>query len=234
MPLRPAVALTRRVTRIATLLAAALVAAGGGLACAAPAAAGTGGAASGAATGAAAGAPAAAPTRAGTERLLRLEPSRPIAPFALQDQDGREFLSARQLPGQVSLVFFGFTHCPDVCPTTLLALQQVLADGPEFAAVRLYMISVDGERDTPAVLKAFLGQVSPRIVGLTGPAAQVRPVARSFTASFVRQPPTQPGGFYTVDHSSQVYLVGRDGRLRAIFFNAPPDVLRAALRDALR
>jgi protein SCO1 len=171
---------------------------------------------------------------AGAERVLRLDPSRAIAPFALQDQDGREFLSARQLPGQVSLVFFGFTHCPDVCPTTLLTLQQVLADGPEFAAVRLYLISVDGERDTPAVLKSFLGQVSPRIVGLTAPAVQVRPVARSFTASFVRQPPTQPGGHYTVDHSSQVYLVGRDGRLRAIFFNAPPEALRAALREALR
>ena len=166
--------------------------------------------------------------------MLRLSPSRALAPFTLEDQEGREFQSARQLPGQVSLVFFGFAHCPDVCPTTLLKLQQVLAAGPEFAAVRLYMISVDGERDTPAVLKAFLGQVSPRIVGLTGPAAQVRPVARSFTASFVRQAPTQPGGHYTVDHSSQVYLVDRDGRLRAIFFNAPQDVLRAALRDALR
>jgi protein SCO1/2 len=211
MPLRSAHAPTRRSGRLAARLAAALIGVGAGLAAAAPA----------------------APSVAGTERMLRLSPPRAIAPFTLQDHDGREFLSSRQLPGQVSLVFFGFTHCPDVCPTTLLKLQQVLADGAEFAAVRLYMISVDGERDTPAVLKAFLGQVSPRLVGLTGPARQVQPVARSFTASFMRQPPMQPGGHYTVDHSSQVYLVGRDGRLRAIFFDAPPAVLRAALRDAL-
>jgi protein SCO1 len=195
-----------------------------------------GAAASGAAvdpTASAASAAAATVTAPATGRVLWLQRSRAIPPFTLLDQDGRAFRSARDFPGRVSLVFFGFAHCPDVCPTTLLKLQQVLASGAEFADVRLYMISVDGERDTPAVLKRYLGQVSPRIVGLTGAPERVRPVARGFTASFVRQP-AAAGGAYTVDHSSQVYLVDRTGRLGAILFDAPPATLREALRAALR
>ncbi len=168
------------------------------------------------------------------ERVLRVDPARPIAPFTLIDQDGHPFRSEKALPGQVTLVFFGFAHCPDVCPTTLLKLQNLLASDPALAKVRVMMISVDGERDTPAAMKAFLAPISPRFIGLTGTPAQVRPVARAFSAAFFRQPAATAGGDYIVDHSAQVYLVDRSGRLSELFFNAPEADMRDALRVALR
>jgi protein SCO1/2 len=114
----------------------------------------------------------------------------------------------------------------------LLRVRNLLAADPALADVQVVMISVDGERDTPARLKRLLDAISPRFVGLTGDPARVRPVARSFSASFVRQPPTGPDGAYVVDHSAQLYLVDRDGRLSTLFFNAPDESLQDALRVA--
>jgi len=158
----------------------------------------------------------------------------PIAPFTLMDQDGRAFRSDKALAGQVTLVFFGYTHCPDVCPTTLLKLQQLLDSDAAFADVRVLMISVDGERDTPAAMKRFLVPIAPRFVGLTGEPDALASVERTFSAAFARQPAATPGGEYTVDHSAQVYLVDRSGRLSELFFNAPVEGMRDALRVALR
>jgi protein SCO1/2 len=169
------------------------------------------------------------------ERTVAFDPPRVLPAFTLTDPQGRSAGSAT-LRGQVTLVFFGFAQCPDVCPTTLLRLRNLLRSSPGFAAVRGVMISVDGERDDPAALRAFLGRSGPAFTALTGPPEAVRPVARAFSATFVRQPPSGPDGRYTVDHSSQVYLVDRAGRLRAAFFNAPEaamaETLRAVLREA--
>jgi protein SCO1/2 len=165
-------------------------------------------------------------------RALRLAQPRPLPAFTLTDQHGQPFRSREAFAGRVSLVFFGFVNCPDVCPTTLLRLRNLLAADPALAQVQVVMVSVDGERDTPARLKRLLDAISPRFVGLTGDPARVRPVARSFSASFVRQAPSGPEGAYLVDHSAQLYLVGRDGRLSTLFFNASDEALRDALRAA--
>ncbi len=169
-----------------------------------------------------------------SERVLRIVPPRPIAPFELTDHDGETFRSDRQMRGQVSLVFFGFAHCPDICPATLRKLQQLVSSDPEFAAVRVLMISVDGERDTPATMKAFLAPIAPRVIGLTGTPGQLGEVARAFSVSYVRRPDSSADGAYTVDHSSQIYLVDRAGRLSEQFFNAPDSGMREALRAELR
>ncbi len=170
------------------------------------------------------------------DRTVRFDPPRPLPAFTLTDPQGRATGNAL-LRGEVTLVFFGFTQCPDVCPTTLLRLRNLLRSSPEFARVRALMISVDGERDDPAALRAFLGRSGPTFSALTGPPERVRPVARGFSAMFVKQPPTGADGRYTVDHSSQVYLVDRAGHLRAAFFNAREeamaDTLRAVLREPL-
>lgn len=167
-----------------------------------------------------------------SERVLRFDPARPIPPFTLLDQDGLAFRSDRALRGRVTLVYFGFTQCPDICPTTLLKLQHLVASDPVLADVQVLMISVDGARDSPAAMKAFLAPISPRFVGLTGTVEQVSPVARAFSAAFSRQPAA--GGGYTVEHSAQVFLVDRSGRLTELFFNAPEEGMRDALRVALR
>jgi protein SCO1/2 len=167
------------------------------------------------------------------DRTVAFDPPRALPAFTLTDPQGRAAGSAA-LRGQVTLVFFGFTQCPDVCPTTLLRLRNLLRSSPDFAAVRGLMISVDGERDDPAALRAFLGRSGPAFTALTGPPEVVRPVARAFSATFYKQPPAGPDGRYTVDHSSQVYLVDRAGRLRAAFFNAPEESMVAALRAVMR
>lgn len=169
---------------------------------------------------------------AATDRMVSFEPPRPLPAFTLTDQAGRAAGSVA-LRGQVTLVFFGFTQCPDVCPTTLLRLRNLLRSSPDLASVRALMISVDGERDDPAALRAFLGRSGPAFSALTGPPERVRPVARGFSAMFVKQAPSGPDGRYTVDHSSQVYLVDRAGRLRAAFFNASDEAMAAMLRAVL-
>ncbi len=168
-----------------------------------------------------------------SERVLRIDPPRPIVPFVLVDHDGRAFRSEERLRDKVSLVYFGFAHCPDVCPATLLKLQQLVASDPSFGEVRVLMISVDAERDTPAAMKAFLAPISPRFLGLTGTPEQVGAAARAFSVAYLRQPVATPEDPYLVDHSSQVYLVDRSGRLSELFFNAPDAGMREALRAAL-
>ncbi len=170
---------------------------------------------------------------ASPDRMVTFDPPRSLPAFTLTDPEGRAAGSAA-LRGQVTLVFFGFTQCPDVCPTTLLRLRNLLRSSPEFAGVRVMMISVDGERDDPAALRAFLGRSGPAFTALTGRPESVRPVARGFSAMFVKQPPAGPDGRYTVDHSSQVYLVDRAGQLRSAFFNASEETMAAALRAVLR
>ena len=122
----------------------------------------------------------------------------------------------------ITLVFFGFTHCPDVCPSTLakLALLTDSAD-QRLRDTAIVMISVDGDRDKPEVMKAYLTQVSPRCIGLTGDPHTVRRIAAQFSSVFFKGLPDRPGGPYLVQHTSQIYLIDRQGRLRATFFDAP-------------
>ncbi|MGH8252337.1 MAG: SCO family protein [Steroidobacteraceae bacterium] len=142
-----------------------------------------------------------------------------VEDFELTDQRGarRSFASLR---GRPALVFFGFSHCPDVCPSALARLRVLHAarDGV-LKVAQVVMISVDGERDSPAALKAYLEPLSPDFIGLTGDPQQVARIAAQFSTFFVKEPAGKDGG-YNIGHSGQVYAIDRQGRLRAAFGNA--------------
>jgi protein SCO1/2 len=160
------------------------------------------------------------------DRVMTLGEPRTVRDLRMVDHTG----AARGLAdfaGQPLLVFFGFTHCPDVCPTTIQKLA-LLSRARELADVRVVLISVDGERDTPAVLNAFLARFSTEFVGLTAPAAQVRELAAGFSAPFFKDPPRD--GAYGVQHSTRVYALDKRGRLRAEMYDAPADAITGIAR----
>lgn len=157
----------------------------------------------------------------------------PIKSFKLTDQDGHPF-GPEHLKGRAALVFFGFTNCPNVCPPTmqkLRAVQRALqVDEDRFVVA---MISVDGDRDTPDVMKAYLVPFEPGFIGLTGDPKLVRDVAADFSAVFFKGLPTDATGSYNVEHTSQTYLVDQAGQVRATFYNAPADDMIAVTRAML-
>jgi protein SCO1/2 len=153
------------------------------------------------------------------ERVFLNPSPAPIADFTLTDHAGkpREFSSFR---GKPALVFFGFTHCPDVCPQTLARLKALHhARNGALESAQVVLISVDGDRDTPAALKAYLAPLSPDFVGLTGDPKSTAKIAAQFAAVFFKEPAGKDGN-YNVMHTSQVFVVDKAGRLRASFVNA--------------
>ena len=134
-------------------------------------------------------------------------------PFTLTGSDGRPFNSSK-LNGRPAAIFFGFTHCPDVCPTTLarlVKLRRQLGEGDE--AISIVFISVDPERDGPAEVGGYAGLFSAPIIGLTGQPADIERVKKQF--GVFSQKVEQPGGGYSVDHSAAVFLMDRNGRFVA-------------------
>lgn len=152
-----------------------------------------------------------------------LPKGRPVAEFQLVDQDGAPFDRAR-LQGAPSLLFFGFTHCPDVCPATLAKLAQVkqVASMPQ---LRVLLVSVDPERDTPEALAAYVRAFDREFTGVTGDPQAVAQLTRSFGVATART--ELPGGGYTVDHSAAVFLLDAQGRMVAVF-TPPFEVARMA------
>jgi protein SCO1 len=143
-------------------------------------------------------------------------------PFALVDQNGRA-VTDRDLLGKPYLVLFGFTHCPDVCPTKLFEISEVLRrTGERGRDLRALFITVDPERDTPDVLRSYLGSFDGRILGLTGNRAAVDAAVKAYRA-YARKSPLKDGD-YTVDHTALVYLMGKDGRFVGAFnLDRPPE-----------
>jgi len=136
-------------------------------------------------------------------------------PFSLIDQDGRT-VTDKDLRGRPFLVFFGFTHCPDVCPTALFEISEVLGKlGPDAGKVAALFVTVDPERDTPAQMKDYLSSFNPRLVGLTGDPAAIAAVAKEYRV-YVKKVPLDHGD-YTMDHTALVYLMDKDGRFVAPF-----------------
>ena len=165
----------------------------------------------------------------GSDRIAIVQPPKPIADFELADQDGKPFRFS-QLRNRPVLVYFGFTHCPDVCPATLAKLRALNATADQkIRDVAVVMISVDGDRDNPATMKTYLAQMSPQFIGLTGDPRAVRGIAAQFPAVFFKGLPDRQGGEYLVEHTSQVYLIDRHGRLCAVFSDAPIGAMRQAL-----
>jgi protein SCO1/2 len=151
-------------------------------------------------------------------------------PFALTDHTGRTRTDA-EFRGKLLLVYFGYTGCPDVCPTDLqeiaLALQRIGAAGE---TVQPLFISVDPDRDTPDVLARYVELFHPRLIGLTGAPEQIRAVALAYKVYYARHA-APGGGDYTVDHTGFIYLMDRDGEYLGFF---PPGTPADRLAEVIR
>jgi protein SCO1 len=136
-------------------------------------------------------------------------------PFHLEDQNGRP-VSDTDMKGHPFLVFFGFTHCPDVCPTTLFDISQMLKSlGKDADRTGALFITVDPQRDTPGVLKDYLSSFDPHLRGLTGDSAAVEAALKAYRVYAKKVP--LPGDDYTMDHTAVVYLMDKEGRFVAPF-----------------
>jgi protein SCO1 len=146
-------------------------------------------------------------------------------PFHLEDQNGKPVTDA-DMKGKPFLVFFGFTHCPDICPTTLFEMSQVMkALGPDADRTGALFITVDPERDTPTVMKDYLSNFDPHLRGLTGSRAAIDAAIKAYRV-YAKKVPLQNGD-YTMDHTAVVYLMDKDGT-----FVAPFDVSRTPEAEA--
>lgn len=152
--------------------------------------------------------------------------------FTLTDMQGRSFTD-RNLVGRPTLIYFGFTYCPEICPTTLAHMTAWLrALGPDADRLNIVFVSVDPLRDTPAQLRLYLSNFDPRIVGLTGSEAAVAATARAYRVYYRKVPLT--GADYTIDHSSAVYLLDRRARfVEPIRHEATDAEALAAIRRVL-
>ncbi len=150
--------------------------------------------------------------------------------FTLTNQHG-ERASLSELKGRIVFLLFGFTHCPDVCPTTVADLTSVRRElGDDARNVQIVFVSVDPERDTPPVLKKYLANFDPTILGLTGTIEEITRVSDRYSSKFRREVPL-PGSEYSVAHTSFVYLLNREGKVRFVF---PYDIGRDLLTEAAR
>ena len=157
------------------------------------------------------------PANSGLAVATLLIPPRPLPPFALTDQAGAPF-DASRVRGHWTLMFFGFTHCPDVCPTTLGMLAQVekmVATPPAAIAPQVVLISVDPERDTPVQLASYVKYFSPTFTGVTGSTTAIDDFTRALGIPVART--KLPNGDYTVDHSAAILLFDPDGAMHALF-----------------
>lgn len=157
-------------------------------------------------------------------RTVLADPPRALRDFALTSAEGKP-LKLSDLSGAPVLVFFGFAHCPTICPAALTDLRALeVKHAGELGNTRIVVISVDGDRDTPEMLSDWLKPISPTFIGLTGPTKDVHNIAAQFSAAFFKGT-TQPSGEYLVDHSSQVFLIDAEGRMRATFFGASVETM---------
>jgi protein SCO1 len=140
-------------------------------------------------------------------------------PFHLEDQDGKA-VTDQDMKGKPFLVFFGFTHCPDVCPTTLFDMSRLMRQlGPDADRTGALFITVDPERDTPQVMKDYLSNFDPHLRGLTGDQTAVDAAVKAYRV-YAKKVPLD-GGDYTMDHTGVVYLMDKTGQ-----FIAPFDVTK--------
>jgi protein SCO1/2 len=156
-------------------------------------------------------------------------------PFTLIDHTGKR-VTDQDFRGKFLLVFFGFTNCPDVCPTALLVMAAALDKlGPNAARITPVLISVDPAHDTPAVLATYVASFHPRLVGLTGSQAEIDAVAKAYRVYVKKVPDPKSTAGYTIDHSSIIYVMGPDGAYRSHFTHATsPEVMAERLSGLLQ
>jgi protein SCO1/2 len=153
-------------------------------------------------------------------------------PFQLTDQSGQT-VTEKSLQGRPSLIFFGFTHCPDVCPTSLFEISEVLhAMGGDADRVNAYFVTVDPERDTTAAMKDYLSSFDPHLKGLTGDPEVIAKVLSEYRV-YSRKVPLKDGD-YTMDHTALIYLMDRDGHFVSPFnLKRTPEAAAADLKRYL-
>jgi len=150
-------------------------------------------------------------------------------PFQLVDQNGKAF-SNRDMKGKPYLVFFGYTHCPDICPTTLFEMSQLFGKlGPDAGRVGALFITVDPERDTAGELKDYMSSFDPHLRGLTGTRPEIDAAIKDYRV-YAKKVPLE-GGDYSMDHTAIVYLMDKNGHFIAPFnMNRTADAEAAELR----
>jgi cytochrome oxidase Cu insertion factor (SCO1/SenC/PrrC family) len=173
-----------------------------------------------------------------------LTPSRPIAsgsgtalvggPFALTDQTGKRVTDKDYL-GHYTLVFFGYTFCPDVCPTELQVMSAALDKlGAKADAIQPLFITIDPERDTVDVMKQYVANFYPRLVGLTGSPQDIAGAAKAYRVYYAKVPGKSGATDYLMDHSSIVYLMDKQGMfLKHFTYTTDADALAKALEAAI-
>jgi protein SCO1/2 len=151
--------------------------------------------------------------------VILLPQARNVPDLKMTDQDGQP-VALDSLKDKWTLLFFGYTFCPDICPTTLAQLRQIKSELPREAVdkLRIVLVSVDPNRDTPAQLKTYLGYFDKQFVGLTAPVDSIQKLANAVSIPFIPADTTKPN--YTVDHSGNLALLGPDGTQRG-FIRAP-------------
>jgi protein SCO1 len=154
-------------------------------------------------------------------------------PFELTDQTGHRRTDA-DFRGKLVVLYFGYTYCPDVCPTELQSISLALDKlGAHADAVQPLFVTVDPERDTPARLAEFVSSFHPRLIGLTGSVADIKKTAIAYRTFFAKNAPAASGE-YSVDHTGFIYLIGKDGRyLGFLPPGVPPDEIADAIRTRL-
>lgn len=171
--------------------------------------------------------------------IITGRPPAPIAapsaiggPFQLVDQNGKA-ITEKDLKGYPTLVFFGFTNCPDICPTTLFEVSEIMRSlGKDADKVKAMFVTVDPERDTPEKMKDYLSSFDPHLVGVTGDTASITAMGKAYRVYFKKVP--LEGGNYTMDHTAIVYLMDKDGRFVAPFnMKRRPEEAAADLRRYL-
>jgi protein SCO1 len=149
------------------------------------------------------------------QRPALLGPAAIGGAFELVDHNGAK-VTEQTLIGKPTIIFFGFTHCPDVCPTALFEMSEVMRVlGKDADKMNAFFVSVDPERDTPAVMKDYLGSFDPRLKGLSGSREAIDKIIAAYRV-FAKKIPLQ-GDDYTMDHTALIYLMGKDGKFVAPF-----------------
>lgn len=158
----------------------------------------------------------------------------PALQFDLTDDTGKA-VTGRDYLGKVTLLYFGYTRCPDVCPTTLATLARAFQElGPQADGVRMLFVSVDPKRDTPAVLRQYVSAFGPEFVGLTGSGAQLDALTKRYRVAYRLGKPG-PDGDYVVYHSSAIFVFDKQGRVRLLAnYTDEPAVIAADLRRLLQ
>jgi protein SCO1/2 len=159
-------------------------------------------------------------------------------PFALTAQDGKPITEAALRSGKPTALFFGFTHCPEICPTTVYELTGWMNTvDPDKSKIQAYFVSIDPRRDTPELLNTYLTNASDRVVGITGDPEKVEAMARGFKVFFEKVPSdakNPDGPDYTMNHSASVFLLDGNGRfVGTIDYGENPDVAVQKLKNLI-